>query len=45
MIFSFTPVIVSFIAVPVLGESLTFVQIGGGILVVLAGVLVEKLKF
>lgn len=44
MIFSFTPVLVAFMAVPILGESLLPIQIAGGILIILAGVLVEKLK-
>lgn len=44
MIMSFTPVFVSFIAFPLLGESLTITQIFGGALIVLTGILVEKLK-
>ncbi len=44
MIMSFTPVFVSFIAYPVLGESLTVVQLLGGGLIVLAGILVEKFR-
>jgi bacterial/archaeal transporter family protein len=44
MIFSFTPVLVSIMAVPFLGESLLPIQILGGFFIVLAGVLVEKLK-
>lgn len=44
MIMSFTPVFVSFIAYPVLGESLTSVQLFGGGLIVLAGILVEKFR-
>jgi drug/metabolite transporter (DMT)-like permease len=46
MMFSFTPVIVTIIAVsiPLLGESLSIYQILGGVLIVLAGVAVEKLK-
>lgn len=44
MVFSFTPVFVSFMAIPILKEVLTPIQIAGGILIVLAGVAVEKLK-
>lgn len=44
MIFSFTPVLVSFMAIPLLGELMTSVQIAGGVLIVLAGIAVEKLK-
>lgn len=44
MVFSFTPVFVSLLAIPILGESLTAVQTIGGILIVLAGIGVEKLK-
>ncbi len=44
MIYSLTPVIVSLIAIPLLGESLTTVQIIGGALIILAGIFVEKLK-
>lgn len=44
MIFSFTPVLVALMAVPLLGESLLPIQIAGGILILLAGLLVEKLK-
>lgn len=44
MIYSFTPVLVSLIAIPVLKETLTLTQIIGGILIILSGVLVEKLK-
>jgi len=44
MVFSFTPVFVSFMAIPILGESMTLLQIIGGILIILAGILVEKLK-
>lgn len=44
MIFSFTPVFVSFMAIPLLGESMTVVQTIGGILIIMAGILVEKLK-
>lgn len=44
MIMSFTPVFVSFMAFPLLGESLSIMQIFGGALIVLAGILVEKLK-
>ncbi len=45
MIFSFTPVFVSFMAIPFLKESMTSVQIMGGILIVLSGILVEKLDW
>ncbi len=44
MMFSLTPVFVSFIAIPFLGETLTSIQIIGGILIILAGIFVEKLK-
>jgi drug/metabolite transporter (DMT)-like permease len=44
MIFSFTPVFVSFMAVPFLKESLNLIQILGGALIILAGIGVEKLK-
>lgn len=44
MVFSFTPVLVAFMAIPILKETLTPVQIVGGALIVLAGVAVEKLK-
>ena len=44
MVFSFTPVFVSFMAIPILKEVLTPIQIAGGGLIVLAGVAVEKLK-
>lgn len=44
MVFSFTPVFVSFMAIPILKEVLTPIQIAGGILIILAGVAVEKLK-
>lgn len=44
MIFSFTPVFVSFMAIPLLQESMTPVQILGGILIVSSGILVEKLQ-
>lgn len=44
MIFSFTPVFVSILAIPLLGESLSPVQITGGLLIVIAGILVEILK-
>ncbi len=43
MIFSFTPVFVSLMAVPLLNESLVPIQMVGGGLIILAGVLVEKL--
>ena len=44
MIMSFTPVLVAFMAVPILKESLTPIQIVGGLLIISSGVLVEKLK-
>lgn len=44
MVFSFTPVFVSFMAIPLLGESMTPIQITGGILMILGSIAVEKLK-
>ncbi|HUD18987.1 MAG TPA: DMT family transporter [Patescibacteria group bacterium] len=44
MIFSLTPVIVSVLAFSFLGESLTLIQIFGGLLIIAAGIGVEKLK-
>lgn len=44
MVFSFTPVFVSLMAVPFLKETLTPVQLIGGGLIILAGISVEKLK-
>jgi len=44
MVFSFTPVFVSFMAIPLLGETLLPIQIVGGVLIVGAAVLVEALK-
>ncbi|MEK7532997.1 MAG: DMT family transporter [Patescibacteria group bacterium] len=44
MILSFNPVLVALISIPFLGESLTPIQLVGGGLIVLAGILVEKLK-
>lgn len=44
MMYSLTPVIVSLLAIPLLKESLAPIQILGGVLIVLAGVAVEKLK-
>jgi drug/metabolite transporter (DMT)-like permease len=44
MIFSLTPVIVFLIAVPFLGETITPIQIIGGILIILAGIFTEKLN-
>jgi drug/metabolite transporter (DMT)-like permease len=44
MVFSFTPVFVSLMAIPLLGESLTTIQIVGGALIVGAAILVEALK-
>jgi len=44
MVFSFTPVFVSFMAIPLLGEVMTPIQIIGGVLIIAAGIMVEKLK-
>jgi drug/metabolite transporter (DMT)-like permease len=44
MVYSLTPVFVLIIALSLLGESIEFIQLIGGALIVLAGVLVEKLK-
>ena len=44
MIFSFTPVMVSFMALTLLNETMTPIQLLGGGLIVLAGIAVEKLK-
>lgn len=44
MIMSFTPVLVSVIAIPLLGEQLNPVQMLGGAFIVLGGILTEKLK-
>ena len=44
MIMSFTPVLVAIMAVPVLRETLSPIQLAGGVLIISAGVLVEKLK-
>ncbi|KKQ08460.1 MAG: hypothetical protein UT13_C0001G0379 [Candidatus Pacebacteria bacterium GW2011_GWF2_38_9] len=44
MVYSFTPVFVSLMAIPLLGEGMTVTQIIGGVLIVIAGVSVEKLK-
>ena len=44
MIMSFTPVFVSLIAIPILHERLTPIQLLGGSLIVLAGISTEKLK-
>jgi len=44
MIYSFTPVLVVFAAVPLLREKLGIIQIIGGILVIAAGIFTEKLK-
>jgi drug/metabolite transporter (DMT)-like permease len=44
MIYCFTPVIVTFAAVPFFHEKLGVFQIVGGILVILAGIFTEKLK-
>ncbi len=44
MVFSFTPVFVSLLAIPFLKETMTPIQIFGGFLIILAGVFVEKFK-
>lgn len=44
MVFSFTPVFVSLMAIPLLKELMTPIQIIGGVLIILTGILVEKLK-
>lgn len=44
MIMSFTPVFVALMAIPLLHERLTPIQIFGGMLIVFAGILTEKLK-
>ncbi len=44
MVFSFTPVFVSLMAAPLLNEYLSIVQVAGGILVIIAGVLVAIYK-
>jgi len=44
MIFSLTPVLVAALSFTFLGESLTAVQILGGILIISSGILTEKLK-
>ncbi|MFH1565548.1 MAG: DMT family transporter [bacterium] len=44
MIFSLTPVLVSLVAIPLFKESLAPIQIFGGGLIILGGVLCEKLK-
>jgi len=44
MIYSFTPIFVLFLAMPLLKETLTPIQVFGGLLIVLGGVFVEKLK-
>ena len=44
MVFSFTPVFVSFMAIPLLQETMLPIQIVGGVLIILAGIAVEKLK-
>ena len=44
MIVSLTPLIVLLLAIPILGEKITLIQMFGGILIILAGVFVEKLK-
>lgn len=44
MIMSFTPVFVALMAFPLLGETLSSVQLLGGGLIILGGILVEKFK-
>lgn len=44
MIFFLTPVFVSFLAIPILKESMSTIQIVGGLIIVLSGILVEKAK-
>lgn len=44
MVFSFTPVMVSFMAIPLLKESMTPIQIIGGVFIILGSIAVEKLK-
>lgn len=44
MVFSFTPVLVTFMAIPLLGESMSPVQIAGGGLIILGSIAVEKLN-
>lgn len=44
MIFSFTPVMVAFMAVPLLKESMSPIQLIGGVLIILGSIAVEKLK-
>jgi drug/metabolite transporter (DMT)-like permease len=44
MMYSLTPVYVLIIAISVLGESLNLIQLIGGALLVLSGILVEKLR-
>jgi len=44
MVMSFTPVLVSFMAIPILKESLTPIEMIGGLLIISSGILVEKLK-
>lgn len=44
MIFSLTPIMVFLMAVSFLGETITSIQLVGGILIILAGILTEKLN-
>ena len=44
MIVSFTPVFVSLLSFPLLGEKLSLLQLGGGMLIVSSGILAEYLK-
>ena len=44
MIFSLTPIFVALLAIPLLKETLTPIQVIGGALIILAGIGVEKLK-
>lgn len=44
MIYSFTPVFVLFMSIPLLRESMAPIQLLGGALIVLGGIAVEKLK-
>jgi drug/metabolite transporter (DMT)-like permease len=44
MVYSFTPVLVSILSMAFLGESLTLIQMLGGLLIIIASISVEKLK-
>lgn len=44
MIVSFTPLFVSLFSYPLLGETLSLLQLGGGVLIVSSGILAEYLK-